>query len=83
MIFTTEQVTPGRGVTGLEVSADGKTLSWNSGTSATTIGNLPNGKYTLHEEAAPAGFAVANDFKFVVNDGKVYKEDGTTPAPSS
>ena len=79
VIFTTEQVTPGRGVTGLEVSADGKTLSWLSGTSATTIGNLPNGKYTLHEVSAPLGFAVANDFKFVVKDKKVYKEDGTTP----
>ncbi len=79
VIFTTEQVTPGTGVTGLEVSTDGKTLSWISGTSATTIGNLPNGKYTLHEVSAPLGFAVANDFKFVVKDKKVYKEDGTTP----
>ena len=78
VIFTTEQVTPGTGVTGLEVSADGKTLSWISGTSATTIGNLPNGKYTLHEVSAPLGFAIANDFKFVVKDKKVYKEDGTT-----
>ncbi len=76
--FTTDQVAQGAGVKDLAVSADGKTLSWISGTTLTTVNNLPNGKYTLHEVSAPTGYAVANDFKFVVKDNKVYKEDGTT-----
>ena len=76
--FNLNDVKPGAGAQDVAVSTDGKTLSWTSGTAPTEVQNLPNGKYTLHEVAAPDGFAVASDFKFVVLDGKVYEEDGTT-----
>ncbi|MBR6792024.1 MAG: hypothetical protein IKM49_02750, partial [Ruminococcus sp.] len=46
-------------------------LSWISGNTPTSIKNLPDGIYTLHEEVAPEGYEVATDITFVVENGAV------------
>ncbi len=50
---------------------DGKGIQYISGTKPTTIKGLPDGTYTLYEEAAPNGYAVASEIVFTVKDGKV------------
>ena len=57
----------------LNTEADGTTLEWVSGKTATTVKNLPDGSYTLHEEAAPNGYTVANDMIFEIAGGKLTK----------
>ena len=55
----------------LVTTENGTSLTWISGTSGTFVKNLPNGTYTLHEEAAPSGYLVTTDITFTVNDGVV------------
>ena len=52
-------------------SESGTRLTWISGTSSTFVRSLPNGTYTLHEEAAPNGYRVATDITFTIENGKV------------
>ena len=60
--------------TGITISADKKTLSWTSDKNgAKSVKNLPDGTYTMHEEAAPSGYKVATDITFTVENGKVTK----------
>lgn len=64
---------------------EGKVIeSWTSGEKPHYIEMLPIGEYTLHEEAAPEGYLVAEDVKFSVKDtGKIQKvvmKDEAKPA---
>ncbi|MBR6624301.1 MAG: Cna B-type domain-containing protein, partial [Ruminococcus sp.] len=52
------------------ISASGDNLSWKSGNTPTNV-TVPNGTYTLHEEAAPNGYKIASDITFKVTDGKI------------
>lgn len=58
-----------------------KELTWLSGTSSTFIKDLANGRYTLHEIAAPNGYEVATDITFTIENGAVIggaEIEGTT-----
>lgn len=57
--------------TGAEFISDGLSLMWISGTEPTFIKNLPDGRYLLHEVAAPDGFEVTTDIRFTIEDGKL------------
>ncbi|CZR75327.1 LPXTG-motif cell wall anchor domain-containing protein [Clostridium saccharolyticum WM1] [Clostridioides difficile] len=64
---------------------EGKVIeSWTSGEKPHYIEMLPIGEYTLHEEAAPEGYLVAEDVKFSVKDTgeiqKVVMKDEAKPA---
>lgn len=54
---------------------NGKTVkSWTSSEKPYYMEKLPIGEYTLHEEAAPEGYLVAEDVKFTVEDtGEIQK----------
>ncbi len=56
--------------------------SWTSGNEPHYIEMLPIGEYTLHEEAAPEGYLLAEDIPFEVRDTgeiqKVVMKDGVT-----
>ena len=60
-----------------KISKDGKTISFVSGKNPTTIYALPDGTYTLHEEAAPTGYVVATNITFTIEKGKVTGTDVT------
>ncbi|MEE5994470.1 MAG: SpaA isopeptide-forming pilin-related protein [Oscillospiraceae bacterium] len=52
---------------------DGSAITFTSMKSETIINGLAVGTYNLHEETAPAGFDVASDFTFTIDEnGKVY-----------
>ncbi|MBP5411261.1 MAG: hypothetical protein J6Y26_05085, partial [Lachnospiraceae bacterium] len=57
-------------------AGEGKTLEWISGKESTNVKNFVDGTYTLHEEAAPNGYAVANDMTFEIERGKIVKVNG-------
>ena len=54
-----------------KISEDGKTISYVSGKTPTTIYALPDGTYTLTEKAAPKGYVVATDITFTIEKGVV------------
>ena len=62
-------------------------VSFTSGSSAATISGLPNGTYTLHENAAPningVQYDVATDIVFVVSNGEVQPGNHVTASTSS
>ena len=68
--FSTSDVELGNGAA-LGDNTDETKLSWTSGSTATLIKNLVNGTYTLHEVAAPDGYAVTTDIIFTVENGKI------------
>ena len=68
--FSTDDVQLGSGAV-LGNNSDSSKLSWTSGSTSTTVKNLPNGTYTLHEVAAPDGYAVTTDIIFTVENGKI------------
>ena len=49
------------------VNRNNNTISFVSGTSATTISGLPAGEYTMHEVTPPTGYQVATDISFTVD----------------
>ena len=51
--------------------SDGESLVFVSGSSASTVSNLPDGTYILHEETAPTGYVVATDITFTIENGVV------------
>ena len=74
IIFPAESVTAGEGA---KVKTDsGEKLEWTSGKGSTTVKNLADGTYTLHEDAAPNGYLVSHDMTFVIENGKVVKVNG-------
>ncbi|MBP3233227.1 MAG: hypothetical protein J6M65_02205, partial [Eubacterium sp.] len=50
-------------------------ITWKTGTADTVLNKLPDGEYVLHEDTAPAGYSVASDINFKVENGKVYIQD--------
>ena len=69
--FPENSVVPGEGAE--LVKGTGEQLVWISGDQPTDIKDLPDGIYTLHEEAAPNGYKVATDITFVIEGGKLVK----------
>ena len=61
---------------GQTMSTSGTILSWISGSTPTYIKSVPDGTYTLHEEAAPNGYTKTTDIIFVVENGKVIEING-------
>ena len=55
---------------GIVLSGSGTQLAWISG-EGTTFVLVEDGTYVLHEDAAPEGYAVANDIEFTVANGKI------------
>lgn len=60
-----------------DYTIEGKTITFTSGNAPTKIYGLPNGSYTLHEEAAPNGYQVVTDFTFEIKDGSIITEQPT------
>ena len=80
VVFDIEKVELGTGAK-LVSTENGTELTWTSGTTATLVKGLPDGTYTLHEDAAPSGYVVATDITFTIENGKVTGEvgvEGTT-----
>ena len=57
-------------VSGPAITANGKSITWTSGSSPLKV-NLPNGTYVLEENGAPAGYLEITATNFEVKDGKV------------
>ena len=59
-------------------SEDDGVISWTSGTTPKYLINLPDGTYTLHEEATPddSMYGYAEDMTFVIESGKVISVNG-------
>ena len=72
--FPANSVEVGAGAT--LISGSGETLAWVSGDEATNVLNLVDGIYTLHEETAPNGYAVAHDMTFEIKGAKIVKING-------
>ena len=51
---------------GRVLEQSGNTIRYISGNTPTTITGLPFGTYTMHEEAAPAGYQTATDINFTI-----------------
>ena len=56
---------------GVVVSADENGITYLSGKTPTFIEDLPDGKYTLTEDGAPAGYDVTTAITFTIEDGVV------------
>nr|MCR5633407.1 hypothetical protein [Eubacterium sp.] len=74
VIFTEENISSDK------IKNNGETIEFVSGDAPTTIKNLPDGKYTLHEEVAPSGYLVATNIEFEIKDGKVVPGTNVTAA---
>ncbi len=75
-VFMTKEDVGGEEVEGATIQVideDGNIVDeWVSTSEAHTISGLVEGKtYTLHEEAAPNGYYVANDIEFTISNDKV------------
>ncbi|MCR5614581.1 MAG: DUF5979 domain-containing protein, partial [Saccharofermentans sp.] len=68
------------GASDAQYVSDGDSLTFISGSDTSIIMDLPDGTYTLHEEVAPSGYAVATDITFTITDGVV---SGTTVKTST
>ena len=63
-----------------DVSITNTLISFRSGNSPAVITDLPDGTYTMHEEAAPSGYEVATDITFVIENGVVQSGTNITVA---
>jgi hypothetical protein len=70
VVFDINDITLGEGAQ-LISQANGTSITWVSGTTATLIEGLEDGTYVLHEVAAPSGYEVATDITFTITDGQV------------
>ena len=72
VVFTRSQYSEGDDA---QFVSAGEKLVFVSGTTASTISGLKDGKYKLHETLVPSSedgkFVVATDIEFVIEDGKV------------
>ena len=57
----------GNKTTTIATTTSGESLTWTSGSTDKVIEGLPAGTYVLHEDAAPAGYALASDITFTVD----------------
>ena len=51
-------------------------IEWLTTTNMVVLENLPNGVYTMHEEAAPTGYQIAADITFRMVNGYMYDMAG-------
>ncbi len=73
-----------------DIKVNGKTITWTSGKTPVVLEGLPDGKYVLTEDDAPAGYDIAESVPFTIENGKVKEaSDGViimtdleTPKPS-
>ncbi len=73
-----------------DIKINGKTITWTSGKTPVVLEGLPDGKYVLSEDDAPAGYDIAESVPFTIENGKVKEAaDGViimtdleTPKPS-
>ena len=68
--FDVSKVNLGEGAE-LVTKENGTSLTWISGTESTFVKDLKDGTYTLHEIAAPSGYAVTTDITFTIENGEV------------
>ncbi|MBR6986749.1 MAG: hypothetical protein IKH82_01610, partial [Clostridiales bacterium] len=68
--FDVSKVKLGEGAE-LVTKENGTSLTWISGTESTFVKDLKDGTYTLHEVAAPSGYAVTTDITFTIENGEV------------
>lgn len=62
---------------GSDFTASASSVSFVSGTEPTVLSGLPEGSYVLHENAAPAGYIVAQDISFRIDaNGRVRLPEG-------
>lgn len=62
-------------------TASASSVSFVSGTEPTVLSGLPEGSYVLHENAAPAGYIVAQDISFRIDaSGRVRLPEGGAAA---
>ena len=61
--FSKEQIVLGKDAE--KISSSGDALIWKSGTEPTNV-KISDGTYVLHELAAPTGYEVATDIRFVI-----------------
>ncbi len=66
--FDLTNVKLGEGATG-KTTGKAKAIEFKSGTTPTSIKNLPDGEYTLEEVNAPEGYKVATTIKFKIENG--------------
>ncbi|MDE6783764.1 MAG: hypothetical protein K2J26_00065 [Ruminococcus sp.] len=59
-----------------ELISGGHGLAWISGSEATSIRNLADGTYVLHEVSAPNGYEITTDITFTISNGVVSGEVG-------
>ncbi|MBR1471594.1 MAG: hypothetical protein IJ600_08135, partial [Lachnospiraceae bacterium] len=71
--FAADQLLLGEGAK--DVVVNGNSISYTSGTAKSTLTGLPDGTYTLHEDTAPAGYEVASDIIFKIENGAVTVTD--------
>jgi hypothetical protein len=57
-------------------------LTWISGSDSTFVRDLPDGTYTLHEDAAPAGYDVTTDIVFQIIRGVITGDVGVDSSAS-
>ncbi|MCR5805171.1 MAG: choice-of-anchor A family protein, partial [Clostridia bacterium] len=79
IIIKESMVSLGEGASFLE-NESGNGIRFKSGSTKTTIKGLPDGRYTLKEDAAPAGYGVTTDITFEIRDGKVIASSYVTAA---
>ena len=66
---------------GSDFTASASSVSFISGTEPTVLSGLPEGSYVLHENAAPAGYIVAQDISFRIDaNGRVRLPEGGAAA---
>ncbi|MBR6982740.1 MAG: hypothetical protein IKH75_04255, partial [Ruminococcus sp.] len=70
----------GKELTGAEmqlIDVNGKVIDeWTSGDEAHIISNIPCGRYTLKEIAAPMGYVIATDIQFTIDENGSITVDG-------
>ncbi|MBO7425186.1 MAG: choice-of-anchor A family protein, partial [Clostridiales bacterium] len=79
IVFNKNKVKLGEGAYFAEKQPDDG-ITFVSGSTKTTFENLPDGTYTLSENAAPAGYDVTTDITFEIKGGKVVDSSYVTAA---
>ena len=82
VVFDLDNITLGTDAK-LSSTESGTSVTWVSGSTSTFVKGLADGTYTLHEEAAPAGYLVTTDIQFTIKDGVVTGDSENVDSDSS
>ncbi len=82
VVFDLDNITLGTDAK-LSSTESGTSVTWVSGSTSTFVKGLADGTYTLHEEAAPAGYLVTTDIQFSIKDGVVTGDSENVDSDSS